>query len=110
MNVDASLFNIFIIHFSNFLFSVQQLDDEVKKLIDEVKKLFDRAQEYQQENIMMFTRIMEKLRSEPSSQDNDVSLTHADINVKNFPCSDFDEMKRLNTLCKGDPLALKILV
>lgn len=68
------------------------------------------VREYQRENVMMFTRIMDKLQNNSSSQDDVVSLSHAGINMEHFPCSDINELQRLNTLCKDDPVALKILV
>lgn len=65
--------------------------------------------EYHEENVMMFTRIMQKLEKK-SPSDEDVTLSHSEINVKDFPCANLNKLKILNTLCKEDSVAMKILV
>lgn len=73
--------------------------------------MIDRIDQYQKENTMMFTRIMHKLNEKLSPQDDaDENFDHPDIDIHEFPCNRLERLKNLNTVCKADPSAMRILV
>lgn len=67
--------------------------------------LAQRLEEFQQQNIMMFTRIMEAIQPK-----NDSRLMDSDFDVKNLPCQNIQKLLELNVLCECKPNVKKILV
>lgn len=85
------------------------IDCEIFNVLFLVQKIIEKIYEYQQMNMMMFTRIMDKFCGDKTQTD-DVPLTHPKISVNDFPCASSEKLKELSTLCLGDPIAMKILV
>lgn len=80
-------------------------DNKLSEMIDLVKS-------YQEEIVVMFSRIMGKLseKDDVSQMDTDNDIDDPDFSIDNFPCSDIEELKRLNTLCGTKQTVNNILV
>lgn len=68
-----------------------------------VKKLSHRIEEFQQQNVMMFTRIMDKLGG--------LAVEESDaFGTSQFPCTSQKELEKWNDLCVKDKDVEKNLV
>lgn len=66
---------------------------------------------YQRENVMMFSHIMEKLKDkEENVSEIDTNFDDPDFSFEHFPCVDIEQLTRLNMLCATKPTVKKILV
>lgn len=68
-----------------------------------VKKLSHRIEEFQQQNVMMFTRIMDKL-GRSADEESDA------FGTGEFPCASQKELEKWNDLCVKDKDVKKNLV
>lgn len=59
----------------------------------------------------MFSRIMERLDQRRNVSETDIiSLENPDFSMKDFPCSTFVQLEKLNTLCATKPTVKSVLV
>lgn len=72
-----------------------------------VKNLVNRIEEFQQNNTMMFTRIMDKLAGSSLAETSD---SCAAFQIRDFPCASLDKFEKLNDLCSNDQDVQKTVV
>lgn len=63
-----------------------------------VKDLGNRIEEFQQQNIMMFTRIMDKLNGDSSLP----KVVCGAIQNRDLPCASLDKFEKFNDLCETE--------
>lgn len=81
------------------------------KDIENVRELIQVVRNFQNENVLMFTRIMEELsQMKGNVSQGDPNLEDPDFSITNFPCKDVAELTKLNTLCTTKPNIINMLV
>lgn len=68
-----------------------------------------RIEQYQKEIVYMFSRIMQAVQANNNATNENI-LSDPDFNIKDFPCSNLQQLLRLNQLCLRKHSVKKILV
>lgn len=73
-----------------------------------VKQLVNKIEEFQEQNVFMYTRIMEAFKKVVPQID--VHLASNDFDIKRLPYGKVEDLLRLNELCKTQPTVRMLLV